>query len=265
MHFLIDVRGECDELAAQIKDLSKKILSGVGPQRKIIEWKASSNLAKEFFSNEKFFVLLDGALRFSINGQLFFLMEEGDWLGLDIQESLEGASFSSDFAIKVEEFSKKDFLRAVLGHPQLSQLWVEYLNLQARLYLSLSGSLVKSSLEPSTSFEQFSKGQTIIKEASTGREVYTMIEGTAEVFVKGTKVGEVKPNQIFGALAAMTNTPRTATVIASSDCTCMSLPEDQFLDLVRTKPETVLQLCRDMAVTIVEINQKVLSLSAQKF
>jgi CRP/FNR family cyclic AMP-dependent transcriptional regulator len=254
---LIEAKPEAEEICKTIKEIAAALMAGVGPQRSRKIWAASSDLAREHFLGDRLFVVREGAVRFLMGGSLFMLYEEGDLLGLDLQQNLSGVSFATDFAVTVEEFSREQFLKTVLGHPELSKLWLEYLNLQARLFLLVSAQQMKSTLQTETAVDQYKKGDVIIKQGSQGREVFTMIEGSADVMVDGVKVGEIRPNQIFGALAAMTGTHRSASVVAQQDCTVVSLPEDHFIDLIRSRPETVMQLCREMAETIMALNHKV--------
>jgi CRP/FNR family transcriptional regulator, cyclic AMP receptor protein len=257
MLLLIEAQAEAEEICHRIKEISAALIAGVGPQKTRKIFSASEDLAREHFSGEKFFVVREGAVRFLMSGSLFMLYEEGDLLGLDIQQNLSGVSFTSDFAVTVEEFSKADFLRVTLGNPELSKMWLEYLNLQARLFLIVSAQQMKAGLKLESEVEQFKKGEVIIKQGSQSRDVFTLVEGAADVLVDGVRVGEIKSNQIFGALAAMTGTARSASVVARQDCTVVSLPEDHFVDLIRSRPETVMQLCKDMAETIITLNNRV--------
>lgn len=261
MHFLVEIPEDCIHLAKEGDALLQKIISGVGSERKTESLAASQDFVRDHFQEDKLFVIREGAVRFSIEGQLFMLFEEGDLLGIDVQRNLQSTQFSSDFATKVESFSKTQFLDLVLKNKELSNLWLEYLNSQARLFLRLSGSFLKAGMEPETEFQNFTKGQSIIEQGTKSCDVYTMIEGQADVLVDGVKVGEIKEGEIFGALAAMTGTSRSATVLATTHCLVVQLPEDQFLDLIKARPETVVSMCRDMAKTIVGLNQKVVGLS----
>lgn len=263
MHFLVEIPDDCVKLAEEGVQLLKKVLGAAKTPSKEATLQASSDVVKDYFEDDKLYLISEGAVRFSIEGQLFMLFEEGDLLGIDVQRNLESTNISTDFAIKVKVLSKKKFLEIVLGDAELSALWLEYLNSQARLFLRLSGSFLKGGLEPETQFENLNKGDTIIEQGTQSTEVFTMIDGAADVLVDGVKVGEVAEGEIFGCLSAMTDTPRSATVIATTNCMVVRLPEDQFLDLIKSRPETVMSLCRDMANTIVGLNKKVVGLSKQ--
>lgn len=261
MLFLVEVSPECEALAKKSNDLLQDLLLKAQAPGLSRKWTPSEDLNKEHFRNsDSLFVISQGAAKLTIEGNLFVLYEEGDILGLDLHRNISNAQISSDLPIQVDELTKGSFLAIVLRDNKLSELWVEYLNLQAQLYLQLSASLLKNTAVFQPEVQNIEAGQVIIKQGSFGNEVFTMIEGAADVMVDGVKVGEVRENQIFGALAAFTNTARSASVIATAPCTIVSLKEGQFVELMKTRPETVFSLCRDMANTIVDLNKKVVGL-----
>ena len=105
-------------------------------------------------------------------------------------------------------------------------------------------------------FKTFKADEVIIREGDQADEVYDLISGRAAVYVKGQKVGEVGMNEIFGAMAALTKTPRTATVVATIPCTCVAVPVEEFISLIRSQPRTSLALMENMANQILAMNQK---------
>ncbi len=107
----------------------------------------------------------------------------------------------------------------------------------------------------------FAPSEVIIKQGTSGDEVYTLLNGHANVIVDGIIVGEVLADEIFGALAALTDMPRTASVVASQNCSVLSIEKDKFIELIQNRPLTVLKMVQDMARTIVDLNKKVVDQS----
>jgi CRP-like cAMP-binding protein len=103
----------------------------------------------------------------------------------------------------------------------------------------------------------FEAGETMIQQGGTNDEVYTLIEGSAEALVDGVKVGDIKSDEIFGAIAAIAGVPRTASVVATSRCMAISLPKGDFLHLLKSRPSTVLRLIQDMARALASANDRV--------
>lgn len=62
----------------------------------------------------------------------------------------------------------------------------------------------------------YAPGDKIIKQGDMGDNFYLVSAGTCEIFVNGTKVLDVKPGMGFGELALLYDSPRAATVVATS-------------------------------------------------
>ena len=101
----------------------------------------------------------------------------------------------------------------------------------------------------------------IIQQGSKDNEVFTLMSGAAQVIVNDTIVGEVKRDEVFGAIAALTGTPRTATVKAASQCSVLVVPDTHFKELLKSRPDTMTKLIEDMARTIISGNEKIVALS----
>ena len=107
----------------------------------------------------------------------------------------------------------------------------------------------------------FSAGDIIIREGDEANLVYTLKQGHAAAYQDGVKVGEILPGEIFGALAAFCNTPRNATVRASTLCRVEALGKEHFTDLAREQPELCVKLIQDMARLIGDLNESIRLLS----
>jgi len=75
-------------------------------------------------------------------------------------------------------------------------------------------------------------------------------------------VGDIRRDELFGAIAALTDTPRTATVKADVSCSVLVVPSTSFKALLTSRPDTVTKLIEDMARTIISTNDKILSLES---
>jgi CRP/FNR family cyclic AMP-dependent transcriptional regulator len=73
-------------------------------------------------------------------------------------------------------------------------------------------------------------------------KMYLLDEGEVVLAAKGRPLGVVKPGEIFGEMAAITESPRSATAMARTACRVISLDDKQFLTALRQKPEFALML-----------------------
>lgn len=113
-----------------------------------------------------------------------------------------------------------------------------------------------------TQSRQYQAGDTIIQQGDSADYVYTLTQGHAEAYQAGVKVGDIYAGEIFGALAAFTDSKRNATVKATKACTVETVHKDNFLSLVEEQPQLCVKLISDMARLISDLNESILLLSA---
>jgi CRP/FNR family transcriptional regulator, cyclic AMP receptor protein len=73
-------------------------------------------------------------------------------------------------------------------------------------------------------------------------KMYLLDEGEVVLLAKGRPIGAVKAGEIFGEMAAISESPRSATAVAKSACRVVSLDDRQFAAALRQKPEFALML-----------------------
>ncbi len=124
----------------------------------------------------------------------------------------------------------------------------------------MNDSLTENDFTPLRGFLDFAKGETIINQGDEADLVYTLIEGSADAVCDGIKVGEIHQNEIFGALAVFTRQPRIASVVASSNCTVMTVGKEDFIRLIYEQPQLSVGLIEEMAAKINQLNNQLLAL-----
>ncbi|CCH60976.1 hypothetical protein TBLA_0D04800 [Henningerozyma blattae CBS 6284] len=87
-----------------------------------------------------------------------------------------------------------------------------------------SATLVINSLKE----EKVNAGTEIIKQGDEGDYFYIVENGTVDFYVNGTKVNSSGPGSSFGELALMYNSPRAATVVATTPCILWALDRMTF-------------------------------------
>jgi cAMP-dependent protein kinase regulator len=79
---------------------------------------------------------------------------------------------------------------------------------------------------------KYTAGQHVIKEGEEGRDLFFLLQGEASAFKnidgKDTEVKKYEAGDYFGELALLKNEPRAASVIAKTDCTCVSMDRHSF-------------------------------------
>ena len=82
--------------------------------------------------------------------------------------------------------------------------------------------------------ERAAAGQTIIREGEPGALFYVIVRGTVSVQQKraaggeSAELGRLSDGDQFGELALLNDSPRTATIVALTDCLFLTLPRPHF-------------------------------------
>ena len=86
------------------------------------------------------------------------------------------------------------------------------------------------------------EGTVLTREGRSGREFFVLIDGTAQVTQSGKKVADLKGGDWFGEIALITNSPRTATVTATSPADVLVITDRRFRSVVETMPSIALKV-----------------------
>ena len=95
--------------------------------------------------------------------------------------------------------------------------------------------------------EQAAAGTVFFSENQKGGlfkkdKMYFLLEGQVGIFSGGKPIGTIKAGQIFGEMAAITESPRSATAAAHTPCKVISLDDKGFNAALQKKPEFALMM-----------------------
>ena len=99
----------------------------------------------------------------------------------------------------------------------------------------------------------YSSGSVIFRQAEPGDAFYLVATGSVGVYSTGrssaaeTRVKTLHAGEPFGEMALLTNSPRTATIKAETDCEVLRLDRSSFLDLVREQPSVALSIAATLS------------------
>jgi CRP/FNR family cyclic AMP-dependent transcriptional regulator len=102
----------------------------------------------------------------------------------------------------------------------------------------------------------FSTGEAIFREGDAGNEVFVAKSGQVEIWLGDQLLDKLGENDLFGEMALVDTSPRSATAIAASDVEVVPLNEKQFVYLVGETPYFALRVMRVMARRLRARNQK---------
>ena len=102
-------------------------------------------------------------------------------------------------------------------------------------------------LGPGFPTRNLSKGKTIFQEGDRGDEFFVVVRGRVEIISGDRHFETLEADGIFGEMALIDDSPRSATAIALTDVTLAPIKENQFLFLVQNTPFFALSVMRVLA------------------
>lgn len=111
----------------------------------------------------------------------------------------------------------------------------------------------------------YKKGELIIKEGEIGDDCYILYKGSVHVY-RNTPAGDTialanlsaEQNIFFGENALISSEPRSASIVALTDCTTIALSGKKFLELCKKEPvlgfRSILFIAKKLASTIKKTN-----------
>ena len=100
---------------------------------------------------------------------------------------------------------------------------------------------------PEVRTRSFAKGDTIFREGEQGDEFFVVVRGKVEIRSGDRRLETLGPKGIFGEMALIDDSPRSATVVALTDVAVAPIKEKHFLFLVKHMPMFALMVMRVLA------------------
>jgi len=248
---------DVDQLVQRLSQLATTLLDGFELEQQVITLEGVEDLY-ELFDRDKLFLIQDGMLHFSRNGQTLASFDEGDIVGVAASFDMPAPILRADEYVELIPIDRDRLLRHIYSDKRRQHYWSHFLVCQNAILLDYLGDMVKEQVRPTAGFQNLEPGDVIIRQGDPADLVYTIINGEADVFVDDVKVGEIGEEEVFGAMAVFTKEPRSATVIARTPCTIMAVPQEDFASLIEAQPQAALNLIENLARRISVMNQQLI-------
>ncbi|MBI4577331.1 MAG: cyclic nucleotide-binding domain-containing protein [Planctomycetes bacterium] len=107
-------------------------------------------------------------------------------------------------------------------------------------------------------------GSTVFKEGDTSSDVYLLAQGAVQVVKAGAVIAEIdEPMSYFGEMAALLGEPRTATILAKTDCQFIKVPGDKLDSVIDLSPVIGKKIMRALSQRLLDANRGRAELEAQ--
>jgi protein phosphatase len=186
----------------------------------------------EFVSGDLFFICSDGLHDYFKQGDIFRIVESHGVKNL----SHEFVKFANSRGGKDNitcisiQYGKRG---APPAHPSMITATTKMETLKKiPLFASLNFKEMAQVLEVAQ-VRNIEKGVHIMKEGSTGEDMYIILKGKVDIIAGGNKVAELRPGNFFGEMSLIDRSPRSATVTAASDCKMLRITRSEFFPLLK--------------------------------
>ena len=92
-------------------------------------------------------------------------------------------------------------------------------------------------------------------------KMYLLLKGEVGLVAGRKTIGRVRPGEIFGELAVISDAPRSASAVAKSPCRVIALDDNEFETALKKKPEFALML---ISVMIYRLRSSIAALKAKE-
>lgn len=258
MYHNLEIPEKCQSLWQTCHSLVPELIANCPIKSSDLKIKSTQPIDPQ---SKSIYLVKNGTISEKYNEQLIVHYENGDLIGVDGLFQAKITAYENDFAVVVDEYDGQQFIDEILNDKNKILIWNQYLSCLNQSFQLLMCHFGLQNVEFNPEFRMFRKGDVIIEENTEGDEVFTLLTGSTKVMINNTEVGEINKDEIFGAIAALTNTKRNASVIATSDCETLVIKSNNFRGLLKARPDTVQKLMNDMARTIVSSNNRIMELS----
>ena len=93
-------------------------------------------------------------------------------------------------------------------------------------------------------------GTVIAREGERGIGLFLILEGDCRVSIGGKTKAKLGPGDFFGEVALLDGGPRTATVIAETPMTVLTLERSGFRRVIESEPEVAVKILASIATML---------------
>lgn len=254
-------------LSRQFRKLAEDLLARAHPDSQPLAIPAHGGGLASGLNPNRIYRIDQGTLTVTYGDRRLFVLEEGEVLlpdaGLQASAASAVLDYIADGEVQLTGYDTLQFMTAVLGDRDAGRLWTKLLLTQHALMVRCIAALTEQESRNTPGFQYFNAGEIIMRQGDRADYVYSLFEGEAEVLVDNVLVGHIGEGEIIGAMAVLTQQPRSATVRARKRCSVVKVPREQFASLIRANPTMIQALLADMAKHIMRLNRQVVDMTAR--
>jgi CRP-like cAMP-binding protein len=248
-------------LVRQYKQLTHELMGKLDMTGETVQLQPTEDALQNGLDSEHSYLVKGGMLGVKCQERRLFLWDEGDLILPDAGG--QDLTYYAENKVLLTSYNTLELVRTLLAREDTARLWTRLLTVQQAMVVRILAAHADEDTQTTPGFAYYQSGDIIIQQGDRADYVFSLFEGSADVLVDGVPVGQVGEGEVLGAMALLTESPRSATIRANSRCSVVKVPRDQFKSLIRTNPTMIHGLLTDMAKQIKSLNQQVVDLSNQ--
>ena len=241
-----------------------------------------------FSKSPRMYLLLEGEVGLMLNRKFFGIVKQGEIFGeLSVIAGLpRSASAIAVSDCRVVSLDSKQFQLALQKAPEFALMLMGIMVQRLRKSISILGGNDPASASAGAAAERgnifnkkmlsklarelnaqsplnVSSGDVIVSTGAVAALMYFVMDGSVAISLGNRVVEHVGPGGFFGEMALLDKAPRAATVTAKTDCTLLPIGREDFLDLVKSKPDFSAALLKAIAVRMQYLARQVAKVQPQ--
>jgi CRP-like cAMP-binding protein len=224
--------------------------------------KASRILLKR----DKMYLLVEGQVALSAKGKPLGAVKVGEIFGemAAISDSPRSATAVARSECRVIALDDKQFYSALQKKPEFALMMLGVMIQRLRAMIAKLSGVPSAATKESRVFDKkllaslqgglgdqarvrYEKGKVIMVAGQTGALMYIVLEGKVSIQIRGAVVEMVGPGGVFGEMALIDQSPRSANAVAETECQLLAINRNVFLSLVKSDPTFGISLLGSMA------------------
>ncbi len=123
-----------------------------------------------------------------------------------------------------------------------------------------------SVIEKNCRWRRYDTHQQVIDRETSSKDVFFVVEGRVRIVNysfsgRGIILDELAPGSYFGELAAIDDRPRSARVVAQTDCLIAAMTQADFLLLLKKRPIIATRVLKRLARIVRDATDRIMELS----
>ena len=113
----------------------------------------------------------------------------------------------------------------------------------------------------------FGNGQRFFSQGDAADAAYVILDGCADVLLDNpsgpVKVAELSRNALVGEMGILSDSPRSATIVATEPTSALRIDKRVFLELLNQFPQMSIAIMRELASRLERTNAQVLARASE--